>query len=265
MRFNQALCLYLNREFSQLIHQVYKLPLGQTEKKVPLWKESLRLNKVTIIYMAITVIIPVTMSTFASFIIYEQANTLTSFGTLELIFLTICLATLMGTALIPTTFVALANGYLFGWKGLFIVLIAYVLASTIGYFIGKKIGRNRTKNWIEGNLKLKALSTQVHKNEKLLIFLGRLSPVLPFAMMNVFFSAIGTSFKNFITIGSIGMMPRTILFIWTGTQAKSLQILFNRGEQPSAINYITFGLIIITSFALIIVIKKILKKASVLN
>ena len=215
--------------------------------------------------MAATVIVPVSMSTFAIWFIYETANNLLALTTLGLVIWTISLALLMGLALIPTTFVALANGYLFGWNGLIMVLIAYVFASSIGYLIGKKIGRNRTKTWVEGNHKLKALSKQILSNEKRLIFLGRLSPVLPFAMMNVFFSAIGTSFKNFISIGSLGMLPRTILFIWAGTQAKSLQLLFDRGEQPSIVNYITLALILITSIALLVIIKRVIKNSEVTN
>jgi uncharacterized membrane protein YdjX (TVP38/TMEM64 family) len=48
--------------------------------------------------------------------------------------------------------------------------------------------------------------------------LCRLSPFLPFALMNVVLPYLGIRFRNFMIPGLIGMLPRTLFFLWAGTQ-----------------------------------------------
>ena len=48
---------------------------------------------------------------------------------------------LMGLALLPTTFLAILSGFLFGWISFPFLVLGYTLATVIGYLIGKKLDR----------------------------------------------------------------------------------------------------------------------------
>lgn len=136
----------------------------------------------------------------------------------------------MAFALTPTTFVALLSGYFLGWEAMIPVCASYWLASWIGYVMAAKIDGGRLLNALEERKGVKELLQNLQKQEFKIILLARLSPVLPFAVSNLLFSCSGAKLKNFLTAGFIGMLPRTLLSIWVGTQAKEIKALV---EHPS--------------------------------
>jgi len=58
------------------------------------------------------------------------------------------------------------------------------------------------------------------------VFVTRLSPVFPFAITNALMAFLGVRVKQFFVAGTLGMLPRTLLALWTGTQAKTIQSLY---------------------------------------
>src|SRR5690554_4361655 len=57
------------------------------------------------------------------------------------IFYTIASSLLMGLALLPTTFLAILSGFVFGWMSLPFLILGYTLATILGYHIGKKLDK----------------------------------------------------------------------------------------------------------------------------
>lgn len=55
-----------------------------------------------------------------------------------------------------------------------------------------------------------------------MIFTLRLTPVLPFAVTNVFSSYINIPFLRYLFFGGIGIAIRTLATVFTGTQIKTL-------------------------------------------
>jgi uncharacterized membrane protein YdjX (TVP38/TMEM64 family) len=62
------------------------------------------------------------------------------------------------------------------------------------------------------------------------VFLARLSPIFPFAITNAIMAFVGVPFRAFITAGTLGMLPRTFLAVFTGISASSWALLFARPE-----------------------------------
>ncbi len=165
----------------------------------------------------------------------------------------------MTFALTPTTFIALLSGYFLGWNAFIPVVITYWIASFLGYKTAKSIDGGRFLTILSEKPKVKQILENLQKDEFKIILLARLSPVLPFAVTNVLFSFSGTKLRNFLTAGFLGMLPRTILSIWIGTQAQEIKRLIEHPSEGNISQFLILGLIFASLFGLGYFVKKAIK------
>jgi uncharacterized membrane protein YdjX (TVP38/TMEM64 family) len=81
-----------------------------------------------------------------------------------------------------------------------------------------------------------------------MIILCRLSPVLPFAVMNILFSMLKVDLKKYIWGSFVGMLPRTVIAIAAGTQAQTIRLLWEKGEDSTLVQ-VSFTILLIISIA----------------
>ncbi len=134
---------------------------------------------------------------------------------------TLALACLMGLALLPTTLTSIAMGYFFGWWGLPDLLIAYVLANFLGYYLGSKLNIDFLPILQKRNPELKDQLDKRAGNIGELIFFIRISPLIPFAISNFLFATLDIDLTKVIRYGIPGMLPRTLIAFGTGLLANS--------------------------------------------
>lgn len=158
-----------------------------------------------------------------------------------IVFVFACLT--MAFALTPTTFIALLSGYFLDWQAFIPVGITYWIASFLGYKTAQFVDGGRFLTIISEKPKVKQILENLKKDEFKIIFLARLSPVLPFAVTNVLFSFSGIKLRNFLTAGFLGMLPRTILSIWIGTQAREIKRLIEHPSEGNISQLLILGLI----------------------
>ena len=161
------------------------------------------------------------------------------------------LSVMMGLAMIPTTFVAIFTGFIGGWKLLPVMIFGYILASLLGYLVGQKTDKEYWLSIINRFQRGKDLLRNVGEKSNLFVFSCRLSPVLPFGITNVALSIIGIPLKRFLTFGTLGMLPRTILAVWLGVEAEDFASAMTEGKDLP-IFQLTTVLLIFVSTALII-------------
>jgi uncharacterized membrane protein YdjX (TVP38/TMEM64 family) len=133
----------------------------------------------------------------------------------------------MGISLVPTSFVALISGYLWGFSTILPLIISYILATSVGFYLSKVIDNNFILQELDKNTKAKNLLNNLKTEQFKIIALARLSPIFPFGISNVIFTYLGVPLKNLILAGIIGMLPRTLLMIWASTKIEVIQNLFN--------------------------------------
>ncbi len=128
----------------------------------------------------------------------------------------------MGLAITPTTFISLVCGYFLSYYAIVPVILSYQLASLVGYGLAQKMD-NHTLVWVEQKFPKSApIFSNVERRQWMTTFLARISPALPFGLMNVVLAVSGVRFGPFFLGGLIGMLPRTLFFIWLGAQAPIL-------------------------------------------
>ncbi len=145
------------------------------------------------------------------------------FMTIWLIFgyLSIC-TLLMGLAFLPTTFLAVLSGFVFGWQAFPFLVLAYSLASILGYLLGKRLGGESLDDLLLHYPKAADLIQKRSNQMGRLVFYVRLSPVIPFALSNILFALLKVGLGPVVWAGLLGMLPRTFLAFLTGTLAVSI-------------------------------------------
>lgn len=164
-------------------------------------------------------------------------------------------------ALTPPTFCALVLGYFWGWETLPWLFIINLLSIYLINRIVSALDKNRFTSFIDGNPKAKKLLESIKTDELKIITLTKLSPVLPFTLTNVIFTLSGAKLKNILLGGFLGMIPRTLVSLWTGTQAKEIQRLLKDPNSGNFQQILLIGLILVSLIGLIWVITKAVKRA----
>jgi len=155
---------------------------------------------------------------------------------------------LMSLGMLPTTFVAILTGFVgSGWKLLPFMIVAYGIASFFGYTVGQKTNREYWLGLIKRFKKGEDLIHNVEDKSNLFVFSCRLSPLLPFGISNVALSVLGVPLKRFLTWGTLGMLPRTILSVWLGVQAEDFASAFSSGKELPVFQLVTVVLILLST------------------
>ena len=128
-------------------------------------------------------------------------------------------------AFLPAFVLTLGAGVIFGlWLGSIYVFIGATFGSIAAFLVGRYLARDWVAKKIAGNDKFSAIDRAVGKEGLKIVLLTRLSPIFPFNLLNYAFGVTGVSAKDYI-IGSIGMIPGTIMFVYIGSLAGSLALI----------------------------------------
>jgi len=129
---------------------------------------------------------------------------------------------LMGLALLPTTFLAILSGFVFGWMSFPFLVLGYTLATVTGYQLGKGLDSGSLTVLLQQYPKAAQLIDERRDSISELIFFVRLSPVIPFALSNLLFALLQAGLSKVIWMGLWGMLPRTTMAFVTGILGDSL-------------------------------------------
>ena len=115
------------------------------------------------------------------------------------------------------------------------MIVAYLTASAIGFAIGKSLDNGCLLKSIPASSRFHHLVKEMKQQDWLLMVMVRISPILPFSLINLLLPASGIRFRVFIIAGFIGMLPRTFFSIWVGLQGQNLyQLLQNPDSNTMA-------------------------------
>lgn len=120
---------------------------------------------------------------------------------------------------IPASLLTLGGGALYGvvW-GTVYVLIAATLGAIATFALGRYVARNWVCQQIRHNPKFRAIDKAVANEGLKIVLLTRLSPIFPFNLLNYIFGITRVSLKDYV-LGSMGMIPGTIMYVYIGALA----------------------------------------------
>lgn len=126
---------------------------------------------------------------------------------------------------IPGSLLTLGGGALYGlvWGSVYVV-VAATLGATIAFWVGRYFARNWVIDQIQEHPKFLAIDQAVASSGFKIVLLTRLSPIFPFNLLNYAFGVTSVSLKDYL-LGSIGMIPGTILYVYIGSLAGDIAAL----------------------------------------
>ena len=125
--------------------------------------------------------------------------------------------------LAPGSVMTLAAGALFGLvKGAALVFFAATVGAAAAFVVARHLARGYVERRI--GRRLAAVDEAIARNGLRLVLLLRLSPVLPYNLLNYSLGLTRVRFRDFL-LGSVGMLPGTFLYVYYGKVAGDLATL----------------------------------------
>lgn len=129
---------------------------------------------------------------------------------------------LAAVAFIPGSVLTLAAGAIFGLgAGVLYALAGAVLGASLAFFVARYVARGVVEERIARSPRFAAVNEAVAANGRRIVFLLRLSPVVPFNVLNYALGVTRVRFVDYL-IASAGMIPGTVLYVYYGTVAGTI-------------------------------------------
>jgi uncharacterized membrane protein YdjX (TVP38/TMEM64 family) len=133
--------------------------------------------------------------------------------------------------LTPGIILTIGAGFAFGlWKGFVAVSAGATLGASLAFLVARFIARDRVEAIAKGNEKFRNIDNAIGKQGAKLVFLLRLSPVIPFNLSNYFYGLTAVKFWQYVLASWVGMMPGTFLYVYIGTAGKAAVAAAAGGE-----------------------------------
>jgi uncharacterized membrane protein YdjX (TVP38/TMEM64 family) len=156
--------------------------------------------------------------------------------------------------LVPGSLLTLGAGLLFGpvWGALYVWLGA-TLGSTIAFLLGRYALRDWVAGLVEGNARLQAIDRAIAIDGFKVVLLTRLSPVIPFSLLNYGLSVTQVSLRDYV-FGAIGMVPGTVLYVYLGSAGSAI------GESVTWLQRGFYGLGLLATIGVTVTITRLARK-----
>jgi len=133
--------------------------------------------------------------------------------------------------LAPGSILTIGAGFAFGlWKGFLAVSAGATLGASLAFLVARFIARDKIETIAQRNEKFRKLDSAIGQQGARLIFLLRLSPVIPFNLSNYFYGLTAVKFWPYVLASWIGMMPGTFLYVYIGIAGKATVAATAGGE-----------------------------------
>lgn len=149
-------------------------------------------------------------------------------------------------ALLPGSALTLVAGFAYGpVGGLLVTSPASVLAATTAFLLGRTTLRGWVQRKIAGRPRIRAISQAIGRDSFRLILLLRLSPLVPFNLLNYALGVSEARLSRYVAASFIGMLPGTWLYLYLGSLATTAAELTDasRGGAPGKLALTIAGLV----------------------
>jgi len=140
-------------------------------------------------------------------------------------------------AFVPGSLLTLAAGTVFGIpKGTLLVFVGATLGETAAFLLSRNFAREAVSRRVRRDARFAAIDDAIAAQGRRIVLLLRLSPVFPFNLLNYALGLTRISLPDYL-IASIGILPGTLLYVYTGKVAGDLAALAAGAETPRGPGY----------------------------
>lgn len=163
-------------------------------------------------------------------------------------------------------------GFVFGfWRGLLAVWIGGAVGQALAFLLARYLLRDWVESFIQHKWKKwKYIDAALENDGWKLVLIMRLSPVIPYNLLNIAMATTSIHFLSFTIVSAIGIIFECGIFCYIGTIADSItSIVSGQTGKPKAIQWVLLGLSImmgvIGAIFVSIMVRRAIKKADELS
>jgi uncharacterized membrane protein YdjX (TVP38/TMEM64 family) len=178
----------------------------------------------------------------------------------------ILLYVLAAITLAPAFLLTFSAGAIFGlWRGTVLTYLGAVLGASAVYALAAPLARTRVLRWIDRDPRVAATRKAVVNDSAWIMFLLRLSPLVPYNLLNYALSLSGVRFRDYL-VALLGMLPAIIMYAYYGKVAGDVTRIAAGVSPPRGAEYYAMMLVgLIATFAATHLIGRAAKKAMAEN
>ncbi len=119
---------------------------------------------------------------------------------------------------VPGSLLTLGAGAVFGvGLGSALVSVGSVVGATLSFLVGRFLARGWVTRKAAANPRFAALDAAIGREGWKIVGLLRLSPVIPFNLLNYLLGVTRVSLRDYVLASWIGMMPGTVMYVYLGS------------------------------------------------
>ena len=125
--------------------------------------------------------------------------------------------------MMPAFVLTVGAGLFFGLvPGVAVVSVGATLGAAASFLIARYAARERVARTVSGNARYAAIDRAIGQKGWRIVFLLRLSPLVPFVVSNYFYGLTAIRFWPYVLSSWIGMLPLTFLYVSLGAAAREV-------------------------------------------
>ncbi len=134
--------------------------------------------------------------------------------------------TVAAVLVVPGTILTLGAGFVFGVTfGAALVSVGSVLGAIAAFLLGRFFMRSWVAKRVAGSPRLRALAAVTRYDGFTIVLLARLSPLLPYNVLNYLFGLTAVRLRDYVLGSWLGMLPATLLYVYIGSLTKTVAAL----------------------------------------
>ncbi|SEE45891.1 Uncharacterized membrane protein YdjX, TVP38/TMEM64 family, SNARE-associated domain [Rhizobiales bacterium GAS191] len=151
-------------------------------------------------------------------------------------------------ALVPASVMTLAGGLAFGAFAFPLVLVAATTGSVAAFLVSRYLLNAKVKRMVADLPRAKAVYDAMGKGGWKLVFLLRLSPFMPFSMLNYVLGVTEIGMSAYAVATCVGILPGLTFYVYLGALGRAAIA----GAEGGTIRWILLGLGIVAGAAAIV-------------
>jgi uncharacterized membrane protein YdjX (TVP38/TMEM64 family) len=180
------------------------------------------------------------------------------FGMVIFVVLYVIDAILLG----PAWLFALVAGLAFGLvRGGLLVWVSATIGAAAAFLIARYFARHRIEKLVKKNEKYEAVDRAIQRHGWKVVFLLRISPILPYTLSSYIYGLTAVDFWHYIIASAVGMVPMVAVYVSIGAAGRQAALAATgRGHHQSTAEWIVLGVGLIVTIVAAFIIARAAKR-----
>jgi uncharacterized membrane protein YdjX (TVP38/TMEM64 family) len=164
--------------------------------------------------------------------------------------------------LAPAFLLTVMSGAIWGLqRGVLYVMVGATFGSIVSFVVARFLVRKYVERYVASHPRLAAIDRAVESEGFRLVFLLRLSPVVPYILLNYVLGVSRVRFRDYLA-GSIGMLPTVVAYVYAGKVAGDVAFVAGGAAAPRGpLWYVSLVIGLIATIAASMLIGRAAKRA----